>query len=207
MVRVTRCHRSPITEHDARRAQAGVDARGGWPEDASDDETRRGSWLALCRELLSGAVVDPDAAVVETMARELRDELLDPGSYVAFTDVRPTLDGLRAAGVRLGVVSNFDPWLHEILRHTGLADDFACVVLSSEHGCYKPAPELFLAGLDGLGATAVTTAFVGDSPYSDIGGAESVGMRALLVDRHASYPAFAGERLTSLEELLELFAG
>jgi putative hydrolase of the HAD superfamily len=204
MVHVAQRHGSPITEDAARRAQADVDARGGWPEDASDEETRRNNWLAFCRELLSDAVVDHDAVVVEAIGRELRDELLDPGSYLAFGDVRPTLDGLRAAGVRIGIVSNFDSWLHEILRRTGIADDFMCVVLSSELGHYKPAPELFLTGLNRLGTTAATTVFVGDSPYSDIGGAESVGMRAVLVDRRASHPTFPGKRVTSLEDLLKL---
>ena len=89
------------------------------------------------------------------------------------------LESLRAAGLRLGLVSNaFDPgWLlHRDLEEMGLAERLDFAVFSSEVGKRKPHPEIFQRALDALGVSPEETLFVGDRLYEDVRGAGELGM-------------------------------
>ena len=57
-----------------------------------------------------------------------------------YPDVVPALEALRARGVALGIVSNFDSRVVRILEGLALAPWFASVTLSSAVGATKPDP-------------------------------------------------------------------
>ena len=109
-----------------------------------------------------------------------------------FDDVHPVLSRLRAAGIRLGLISNIwlsGPIVREHLHMLGLAGYFDSVVLSSEVGRIKPHPELFLRSLQELQVSPAQALYVGDNPHADVAGAAAVGMRAILLRR----PAYPGQ--------------
>ncbi len=89
---------------------------------------------------------------------------------------------LKAAGVRLGVLTNnvaeFRESWRAMLPFDELFDD---VVDSHEVGVRKPNPEIYQLALARLGADASTTAFL-DDVLSNVTAAEGVGMRAVVVD-------------------------
>lgn len=89
---------------------------------------------------------------------------------------------LRAAGVRLGVLTNnireFRPMWRSMLDFDELFDD---VVDSHEVGLRKPNPAIYRLALERLGAQADRTAFL-DDVASNVDAALSVGMRAVVVD-------------------------
>lgn len=148
-----------------------------------------------CAAALHDALGEPGldrAAVRAAMLAALR--------FSAFPDSAPALTGLRAAGKRLVVVSNWDRSLGAALEQAGLAALVDGVVSSAEVGRAKPAPEPFLAGLDLAGVGAADALFVGDSPGSDVVGAQAVGMRAVLLDRSAATDG----AMISLGDLLSL---
>lgn len=92
------------------------------------------------------------------------------------------LDGLRAQGLRLGLVSNaFDPgWiLRRDLAVMGLAERLDVAVFSSEVGMRKPHPSIFEAALGELGVDPGRTLFVGDRRYEDVRGSKELGMLAV----------------------------
>jgi putative hydrolase of the HAD superfamily len=92
------------------------------------------------------------------------------------------LDGLRACGLRLGLVSNaFDPgWLlRRDLAEMGLAERLDVAVFSSEVGMRKPHPSIFEAALGDLGVDPGRTLFVGDRRYEDVRGSKELGMCAV----------------------------
>jgi len=97
--------------------------------------------------------------------------------------VGPTLRGLADRGFTLGVVSNFDTRLFNLLRGFGLDDLFAAVVVSSRMGVAKPDPEIFLHASQSLGLPPAEILHVGDSPSEDVVGAVGAGMQAILLDR------------------------
>lgn len=89
---------------------------------------------------------------------------------------------LRAAGLRLGVLTNnireFRPMWRSMLEFDTLFDD---VVDSHEVGLRKPNPAIYRLALERLGAQAERTAFL-DDVVSNVDAALSVGMRAVVVD-------------------------
>lgn len=102
----------------------------------------------------------------------------------------------------LGLVSNFDPLLGLILDHLQICDLFDVVVSSWDVGCYKPDPRIFHAALEPLSVAAEAACFVGDSLYSDIGGARNAGLHPILVDRTAAHRDVDVDRIESLEQIV-----
>jgi HAD superfamily hydrolase (TIGR01509 family) len=128
-------------------------------------------------------------------------------------DALPTLERLRARGLRTAVASNapFPPeMLHRQLRVNGVAERVDAVVFSSEVGRRKPAPELYLAALDRLGVAAADALYVGDRVAEDYEGPRRLGMRAVLCTALARRPVPDGvptiARLGELDGLLERVA-
>jgi putative hydrolase of the HAD superfamily len=116
-------------------------------------------------------------------------------NFELFEDALPVLDELRAAQLRIGLVSNGIRDLSEFVAHHRL--DVDAVVDSRTHGRVKPHPTIFQAALGRLGVGAADAVMVGDSLEEDIEGARALGMRAILIDREERHPDVE-ERLTDL---------
>jgi putative hydrolase of the HAD superfamily len=137
--------------------------------------------------------------------RELTEALLDSLRFVPHEDAAPALAALRQAGLRLGVVSNWDCSLGNVLSQLGLGGAIDAVVVSAEVGAPKPDPAIFRAALAALRCEAEDALFVGDSLETDVEGARAAGIRALLLDRRGGGGTGPGaERIFSLHELVDL---
>lgn len=85
---------------------------------------------------------------------------------------------------RLGLITNGLPCLQrEKIAGSGLGHYFDATVISGDVGVAKPNPVIFTALLDQLGAQAHEAVMVGNSVKGDIGGAQALGMKAVLIDR------------------------
>jgi putative hydrolase of the HAD superfamily len=126
-----------------------------------------------CAELLS-AELGLEVSV-ETMMASIR--------FRAFSDAAPALASLRARGLRLVCVSNWDVSLPEVLARCGLDEAVDGTVTSAAAGARKPDPAIFAAALELAGCSADEALHVGDTPEEDIAGARAAGIRALLLDR------------------------
>lgn len=142
----------------------------------------------------------PSARVADLVARA-EERLYGPQSEVfrVYPDVVPCLEALRRAGIRLGVISNWDISLHRTLRSLGLTTYFDVVIASLEEGVEKPEAQLFQIALERLGARPEETLHVGDNPIDDLLGAQRVGIRCRLIDRSA--PRSEGHVLATLLDL------
>jgi putative hydrolase of the HAD superfamily len=118
---------------------------------------------------------------------ELFDAFSDPSLWEVFPEVRPVLDSLRARGLPLAVVSNWDSRLPALLARLGLSAYFDAEVVSAIEGVEKPEPEIFLRAARRLGEPPEACLHVGDSPLDDYRGAEAAGIAAVLVDRHSLF--------------------
>lgn len=83
---------------------------------------------------------------------------------------------LRACGLSLAVVANWDCALPEHLSRLGLERAVDAVVTSAEAGAPKPDPAIFQLALERLRVPAGRTLHVGDSP-EDEQGARRAGLR------------------------------
>jgi len=116
-------------------------------------------------------------------------------NFELYEDALAVLDELRAAQLRLGLVSNGIRDLSEFVAHHRL--DVDAIVGSRAHGYVKPHPTIFQAALQQLDVEPTEAAMVGDSLEEDVEGARALGMRAILLDREDRHPEIE-ERLTDL---------
>jgi len=99
-------------------------------------------------------------------------------------DAVPTLERLRQAGLRTGLVSNaaYLPRLMSAqLDYLGLAPHLDSVTWSSAIGWRKPEPRIFLDALGKLQVSPDRAVFVGDRVREDVRGPKALGMRAVLI--------------------------
>ena len=87
-----------------------------------------------------------------------------------------TVRSLRARGIEVGVVSNWDIGLTEQLERLGLASLFGVIATTAEAGAPKPEPAVFRLALERLGVDASRALHVGDE-QGDEDGAAAAGMR------------------------------
>jgi putative hydrolase of the HAD superfamily len=130
----------------------------------------------------------------------VRAAMLEALEFEAFADVVPALRELRARGLRIVVVSNWDCSLPAWLDRAGLAGLFDGAVSSAVVGAPKPAAAVFEAGLELAGCAAADAVHVGDSVENDVEGARAAGLRAILVQRDGPVPSGI-ETVRSLSEL------
>jgi putative hydrolase of the HAD superfamily len=125
------------------------------------------------------------AAIVSAeLGREVSaEQLMAAIRFRAFPDAAPALAELRAMGLRLACVSNWDISLPSVLDRCGLAGALDAIVTSAAVGARKPDPRIFAAALDVAGCAAGDALHVGDTPEEDLEGARAAGIRALLIDR------------------------
>jgi putative hydrolase of the HAD superfamily len=150
-------------------------------------------WHRFTEEIFVGMGGPPQIA--SECAREIEQGWEVSENFELFEDALPVLDELRAARLRIGLVSNGIRDLAQFVAHHRL--DVDAIVDSRTHGRVKPHPTIFQAALDRLGVDAAEAAMVGDSLEEDIEGARALGMRAILIDRDERH-AEVEERLTDL---------
>jgi HAD superfamily hydrolase (TIGR01509 family) len=120
-------------------------------------------------------------------------------------DVVPMLQGLRALGVRLVVVSNANGKLHTMFARVGLTPHVDLVLDSHDFGVEKPDPRLFLIALEHSRAAAGTTIHVGDFFHIDVVGARAAGLAdAVLFDPAWLYVDADCPRVRRLGDLVGL---
>jgi putative hydrolase of the HAD superfamily len=182
------------TRYEAARDAALVDLRR-HPELEHDDEI----WFRFTERIVRGMGGDADSAydcAVEITRGWERHENFD-----LYDDVTATLDGIREAGLGIGLVSNSARDVVEFARHHGLEVDAG--ISSFHHGHTKPHASIFRAVLDLLGVAPAEAVMVGDTIADDVEGALAIGMRAILLDREDRRPEFE-PRIQTLNDLLPI---
>ncbi|HTJ77277.1 MAG TPA: HAD family hydrolase [Acidimicrobiales bacterium] len=140
---------------------------------------------ATLADLLATAADELQLDVAEALLEEAALRHLDAWTpHIRHDpDALSVLAALRAAGVRIGMLSNTH-WpraFHErFLERDGLAALIDARLYTSEMEFQKPHPSAFLAAADAVGAEPERCVFVGDRPWDDISGAAAVGMRTVL---------------------------
>ena len=198
-------------EGHARRPEDVVEASRAvfhrFSEAARDDELWTTSpeasarfWKSVYMRMLDElAIAQPNG-----LADTLYETFTDRRNYAMFDDVAPTLDELDAEGLSLGIVSNFEAWLEDLLGSLGVRDRFDVIVISGTEGIEKPDPRIFTLALDRLGLPSSEVAYVGDNPEFDIAPAHALGMTPVLIDRRGRFPDAEGTRITDLRDLVGL---
>ncbi|XP_074531014.1 haloacid dehalogenase-like hydrolase domain-containing protein 3 isoform X2 [Halichoeres trimaculatus] len=160
-------------------------------------------WMEVVRGTFSKCRVQ-DPALLNTMAQNLYHNFCNAENWEVFSDSEMALQRCSSLGLKLGVVSNFDRRLEEILRVCGLLSYFSFLITSEEAGTAKPSPVIFDLALQKCGVPAACVAHIGDHYEKDYVASRSVGIQGFLLDRHNTYgnsDVPIEHRLCSLEEL------
>ncbi len=128
-------------------------------------------------------------------------EFTDLANYALFDDVVPALERLHRARITLGVISNFEEWLEQLLEELGVTTYFDVRVISGVEGMEKPDPRIFRLAMERAQVEPSSSVYVGDNPEFDVDPAAAVGMFPVLLDRRERFPDIPGARITSLDEL------
>ncbi len=130
-----------------------------------------------------------------------------PKDFITYDDSIPTLAALRAAGYRLGVLTNMPLEMGPLCDRLGLTAYLDFVVGSNEAGAEKPHPPVFLTALERMAADPGEAVHVGDQYGSDVLGARAVGMHSVLIDRGGWHSEVDDcPKIESLAELQPLLA-
>jgi putative hydrolase of the HAD superfamily len=163
-----------------------LDRSAGWKTSEGRERER---WQRIV-----GTVLD-DVADVEVCFNELWQHFSRPDAWRWEPGVESVLGCLRERGLAVGVASNFDGRLRSVLAGMSPLRSLWRLVISSEVGWRKPAPQFFsnLIKVTGLNPDQILVA--GDDPINDVEGAKQAGLWTVLLGDQM--------RVTDLPDLLE----
>ncbi len=203
-----------IAEEDLERALLHETHGGGWWLDSEPFEPSEAVSFARVAQFDTAVLarlghVDLDVEVF----RRIEAIFARRSAWYVYPDVLPALEALRAAGLRLCVISNFVWGAPELIHDLELARNFEHMVISARVGYQKPNPGIFRHALEAMSVAPGDALHVGDSYAADVQGARGLGIAAVLMDRDGSDPARIREEhadpqvaiIHDLYELLDLF--
>lgn len=138
------------------------------------------------------------------LCQAVYDEYLNPENWSMFPDVEACLKGLKRRGFTLGIISNWDATLEDLIRGMGMLPYFDEVIASAAVGCRKPSPAVFQIAMERVGARPEECVHVGDLPEADGDGAAAAGIRPVLIDRAGLLQDTRYERVDLLTDLVSL---
>lgn len=153
-------------------------------------------WYLFYSHLLQELRID-DAELRDTLVAATRISA-NWGNMVPGT--RNILDRI-GARYRIGVISNADGKIEDLLSVNGIADCFRTITDSGLVGVEKPHPAIFEAALEQMKASPERCLYVGDLYSVDYAGATQAGMQAMMLDVAGAYRDNGVRRVQSLTEL------
>lgn len=162
-------------------------------------ERSRAFWVSVYELMLESLELPSGDGLRDT----LYEAFTDRSNYALFDDVRPALEQLASEGYALGLISNFEAWLDDLLADLGVREAFTVRVISGIEGVEKPDPRIYRLALERAGLEAGEAAYVGDNPEFDVDPPAALGMFTVLIDRRGRHADHVGARITNMAELPE----
>jgi len=149
--------------------------------DLADQDTVK-IWSLCNSQLLEFLGVKED---MDSLAKRITNDYPTSATieWRYYPDAPNALAELRQKGLLLGVVSNFDPSLEDILKRLDLAHCLDTVISSEIVGILKPDPQIFRLALRDVGVEAENAIYAGDKYDPDVVGSRSAGLTPVLIDR------------------------
>ena len=123
------------------------------------------------------------------LTTDKRQRLMDAYLILtAFPDVRPGLEALKQAGVRVAILSNGEPKMLQAAAESAGIDQILDDIISIEDiGIFKPKPEVYGLIAKHLPGDPDAMGFVSSNSW-DIAGAGSAGLTTFWIQRSATEP-------------------
>lgn len=159
-------------------------------------------WWMFYTQLFEEIGLKDDAArdqMVESIRNSGNWDQIRPGTRERLQEI--------AGRYRIGVISNADGKIEDVLLRCGIHDCFLSITDSGLIGYEKPHPEIFRQALEKLKAKPEESLYVGDMYSVDYVGATGAGMQAVLMDVPGAYVNKGVARVETLAELQDFLTG
>ena len=120
----------------------------------------------------------------EAFFDELYRLFSQPEVWRLYPECLPVLRTLGQRGYIVGVISNWDIRLRDLLHGLGLMSCVQHVTISAVIGWEKPHGNIFAHALEAVGVAPARAVHVGDSLHADVEGARRAGMQPLWLRRN-----------------------
>ena len=142
-----------------------------------------------------GALILDGNAIAKEIANELFQEIenlkkkgITPKLSVILVGENPAsvtyVKNKEKKCIELGIISNFDTRIYEVLDSLELSQYFQTITISSLTGVAKPHPTIFLTALEKHHCVPENAWYIGDSIKEDYWGGKSVGMHCYWLNRY-----------------------
>lgn len=157
--------------------------------------------LRVIAERCGGSPTDEQVQEATSLRRTLAQRLLGAAPATTLS----TLAAFKAAGWRIGLVSNITAETQLQWAGSPLAPYFDTTAFSAEVGAAKPEPAIYLTACNALGVDPTECIYVGDGNDNELPAAASLGMHTIRTLEHAnSAPHWPGRTIKAFAELTEL---
>ncbi|KAL3283880.1 hypothetical protein HHI36_018049 [Cryptolaemus montrouzieri] len=146
-------------------------------------------WNIVVNETFKNCHSDLSDSKLNSISKDLIAEYKKSRCWKPAPGALDLLNYLKDRGVRLGVISNFDPRLHDILSGINMNSYFKFVLTSYESGICKPNRKIFEKAMTESELKNLRNAeclHVGDTFELDYIGAKSAGWKSFLILRKKS---------------------
>lgn len=140
-------------------------------------------WYAIAAQAFNEIQVLENFTDFDQFFQTLYDYFATEQPWFIYPDVLPSLNYWQKQGVQLGIISNFDSRLYNVLEHLELRDFFNNIVLSSMSETAKPDIKIFQLALEKYDCLPEQAWHIGDSLKEDYHGAIHAGLKAFLIQR------------------------
>jgi len=127
-----------------------------------------------------------------------------PGAWRLDPDAGRVLGAVKDRGMKIGVITNYDSRVLDLLESLGIRPLFDTVTVSTLVGAAKPHPLIFHEACASLSCLPAEAAHLGDDYEEDLRGASQAGLHAFLYDPGGRYRDRNLPRICRLAELLEI---
>ena len=173
----------------------------------AQEDLRHASGPDLAAQQLSAAAAQSgiDEATIQALVEQWMETapLAVLGRF-ARPNLRSTLERLRAADIKLAVLSDYPA--ERKLTALGINDMFDVALCAQDPavGVFKPSPRGIETAIDRLGVSSADSVYVGNRPEVDAGAARAARVAAVII---TSSPATPGDDFTTITDLSQLTAG
>ena len=155
-------------------------------DDAEIPEHEFAWWQAIAQRSFAKAGVLDQFTDFEVFFQPLFDHFATTEPWIVYPEVPQVLEQWQRQGIELGIVSNFDSRLHQVLKVLDLGDFFTSVTISTAVGAAKPHRDIFAAALAKHECKPQHAVHIGDSWQEDYQGAIALGLKGVWLNRKGS---------------------
>lgn len=158
-------------------------------------------WRKFVKSSFAGLL--PAAADVDGIAKRLIEDFKTTKCWCSADGSENLLTLLRDKGISIGVISNYDPRLHEVLNNVSLGSHFDFIITSYDVGFSKPDKRIFDCAMQELKESVVPSEclHIGDDVKKDYEGARAAGWHSVLVNDITETPPACENVFKDIEAL------